>query len=175
MNIMQCDSLARRVRRAAWYADLRTLAQHVRSARRDSGQLLVVGHPDDEPWHLTAHLDMLARFRHIPELRASLGDEESLDAASRHDTLLVVSERPVPVPLLERVHDARTKGSTVFGLSGADSELTDVADEALVLDVDRLGLGIPGITGDFEIASHLFGLAAASERTRLRLWGSAKK
>ncbi len=161
MDLSQCEAWAHGVRRTTWYGELRSLGQSLRAAR-GCGQLLVVGHPDEEPWHLAAHLDMLARYRDVPELRAALADGARVAAAGRNDTLLVVSEHRLPVHVVERVHRARSHGSAVLGLCVDDPELTSLAHDAVSLELERLELGIPGIIADFEIASHLFGIAAAT-------------
>src|SRR5436305_6356590 len=112
---MQAEGWARRLRGASWYDELRNLGGALRAPRRESSRLLIVGHPEDQPWHLTAHLEMLAQFRQLPELYPTLVRSE-LIASHPEDAILVVSELAVPEGILEQVQDARTQGSTVFGL-----------------------------------------------------------
>ena len=166
MNLGQVETWTRLGRRPSWYGDLRQLGASLRAARRDSGRLLLTGHPDDPPWHLAAHLDLLARFGGVPDLEPTLVTPDQLSEADRRDTLMVVSEHAVPAQLLERVHDVRTHGATVFGLSSEDEELETVAHEAVRIDLEstktRSGLLVP----DFEIASHLFGFLAAKPLRR---------
>lgn len=169
MNILQCEHWARRVRNAGWYADLRSLGQSLRVSRSSTGRLLVVGHPDDQPWHLTAHLELLAQFRQVPELYPTLAGPD-LGEVSRQDSLLVVTEQPLPDDLLSRLDDARHAGSTVFGLSTEDSDLAAVANESVSVDPDQLTV-IPGIVADFELAGHFFGVAAASTSRRTHSLG----
>ena len=161
MNILQCEGWVRRVRNASWYDDLRGLGQSLRTPRPDSSRLLVVGHPDDQPWHLTAHLEMLADFRGLPELRPTLVRGVDIPA-ERNDAILVVSEYRVPDRVLDQLDDARAHGATVLGLSSDNPELTSLAHEAVSLDLDRLDLGVAGLVADFEMASHMFGYAAAT-------------
>ena len=169
MNLGQVETFARLGRRPSWYGDLRQLGQSLRAARRDSGRLLLTGHPDDPPWHLAAHLDLLARFGGVAHLEPTLVTGADLADADRRDTLMVVSEHAVPAETLERVHDVRSHGATVFGLSSEDEELETVAHEAVRIDLDdpRTASGL--LVPDFEIASHLFGLLAAKPARR-SLW-----
>ena len=169
MNLGQVESWARIGRRPSWFGDLRQLGLSLRAARHDTGRLLLTGHPDDPPWHLAAHLDMLARFGGVAHLEPTLVTPDELSDADRRDTLVVVSEHAVPEQVLERVHDVRAHGATVFGLSSEDEELENVAHEAVRIDLEstrtRSGLLVP----DFEIASHLFGFLAAKP-ARKGLW-----
>jgi hypothetical protein len=117
-----------------------------RSARTPHG-LLIVGPADDEPWHMTAHLDYEARLAGAAELEPtwvrwnppggapahlSIGIER-LRAATRGETLLVVSGQLAPGELLERVHDVRRSGATVFALDRGDPDLDGLAHEALAV------------------------------------------
>jgi hypothetical protein len=112
---------------------------------------LLVGTPDEEPWHLTAHLDEESRLSQIPELRPTLVrwrvppgapshlriGIERLEAAQRGETLFVVSPSTAPVPLLERVDDARRTGATIFALGQGDPELDALAHETMAVRAGR--------------------------------------
>ena len=65
-----------------------------------------------------------------PHLRVGL---ERLEAAQRGETLFVVAEDSAPVPLLERVDDARRVGATILALDTTDPELDALAHEALAV------------------------------------------
>lgn len=131
----------------AWVERTRDFARALRSAGHESGGLLLVGTPDDEPWHLTAHLDDEARYSQIPELTPTLVrhrvppgapphlavDLRRLQDAGRRDTLLVVAPDEVPAGLLERFDDARRRGTTLLALESGDRELRSLAHEALTV------------------------------------------
>ena len=111
--------------------------------------LLVVGTPAYEPWHLTAHLDdesrlsgfatlapTLVRWSPPPDAPPHLSiGLARLEAARRGETLFVVTEDSAPVPLLERVNDARKTGATILALDTGegDPELDALAHEALAV------------------------------------------
>ncbi|GLW10615.1 hypothetical protein Misp01_57430 [Microtetraspora sp. NBRC 13810] len=136
-------------------------------ATRSPGGLLLVGTPEEEPWHLTAHLDEEARLAGLPQLTPTLVrwsvpagaprhlsvGMERLREARRGETLFVVAERRAPVPLLERVDDARRIGATILALDGGDPELEGLAHDALTVP-ERAPLSFDG-------AQHLVGAAAA--------------
>src|SRR5580692_4603206 len=130
MDANQVATLRALLAPTGWLERTRVFAQGLRSATRLRGGLLVVGTPAEEPWHLTAHLDEESRLCGIPEfmptlvrwqvpegapahLRVGL---ERLEAARRGETLFVVSPATAPIPLLERVNDARRTGATIFAL-----------------------------------------------------------
>ncbi len=140
----------------------------MRDARRDSGRLLLVGHPDDAPWHLTAHLEMLARYRNLPHLTPTLLEPDGLSEVTSADTVLFVSELAAPERVLDGLQDARRRGSSIFGLVAEDDELAGVAAECVSLGRDPLPLG-GLVVGDFEVAAHLLG-AAAARPARRALW-----
>ncbi len=87
-----------------WLERTRAFAQGLRKATRSQGGLLLVGTPEEEPWHLTAHLDEESRLSGIPELMPTLVrwrvpkgapshlrvGIERLEAAQRGETLFVV-------------------------------------------------------------------------------------
>jgi hypothetical protein len=130
-----------------WLERTRAFARGLRKSTRSPGGLLLVGTPDDEPWHLTAHLDEESRLAGIPELMPTLVrwqvprgapahlrvGLERLEAAQRGETLFVVTPSTAPVPLLERVSDARRAGATIFALDQGDKELDSLAHESLTI------------------------------------------
>jgi hypothetical protein len=132
--------------KTGWLERAREFGRALRSSPRSPGGLLVVGTPDFEPWHLTAHLDEESRLSALPALMPTLVrwspppgapphlavGLSRLEAARRGETLFVVSEATAPVPLLERVNDARRVGATILALDGgADPELEGLAHESL--------------------------------------------
>ncbi len=155
-----------------WLERTRAFAQGLRTSTRSRGGLLLVGTPDEEPWHLTAHLDEESRLAGIPELMPTLVrwrvpagapahlrvGLERLEAAQRGETLFVVSPSSAPVPLLERVSDARRVGATIFALDQGDPELDALAHEAIAIRPGIAGTpGVPGVPGgvSFGAAQHL--------------------
>ncbi|MFI6907290.1 hypothetical protein ACIBKY_38945 [Nonomuraea sp. NPDC050394] len=158
-----------------WIERTRELGMALR-ATRSPGGLLLVGTPGDEPWHLTAHLGDEARLSGLPQLAPTLvrwqppADApahlriglERIEAARRGETLFVVAEQQAPVPLLERVDDARRIGATIIALESGDPELTGLAHEALAIPQHGL------IT--FDGAQHLVSTAAGEipQRPSLR-------
>jgi len=130
-----------------WLERTRAFARGLRKSTRSPGGLLLVGTPDDEPWHLTAHLDEESRLAGIPELMPTLVrwrvpkgapahlrvGLERLEAARRGETLFVITPSTAPVPLLERVSDARQAGATIFALDQGDKELDLLAHESLTI------------------------------------------
>ena len=145
-----------------------------RSASRTSSGLLMVGTPDEEPWHLAAHLDQESRLAGIPGLAPTLvrwappsgGPPHlrvglsRLEEARRGETLFVVSPEAAPPPLLERVHDARRVGATILAMDAGDPDLDDMAHECLTV--------APGLAPvSFDAAQHLVS-AAAGEPAQAR-------
>jgi hypothetical protein len=134
----------------------------------------VVGTPDYEPWHLAAHLDDESRLSGIAELAPTLVRWSPppgapphlsvglarLEAARRGETLFVVAQDSAPVPLLERVSDARKTGATILALDHQDPELDALANEALAVPE----------TLSFDIGQHLVS-AAAGDRDGTRARG----
>ncbi|MFE3448199.1 hypothetical protein ACFXJ8_04620 [Nonomuraea sp. NPDC059194] len=132
-----------------WLERTRELGMALR-ATRSPGGLLLVGTPDDEPWHLTAHLGDEARLSGMPQLAPTLVrwqpplrapahlrvGLDRIERAGKGETLFVVAERQAPVPLLERVDDARRTGATILALEGGDRELAALAHDALAIPAD---------------------------------------
>jgi hypothetical protein len=152
---------------SGWLDQARSLGRALRSSTKSAGGLLVVGTPAYEPWHLTAHLDDESRLSNIPELTPTLirwsppPDAPAhlriglsrLEAARRGETLFVISDATAPVPLLERVNDARKTGATILALDNVDPELDALAHESLAVP--------PSLS--FDAGQHLVS-AAAGER-----------
>jgi hypothetical protein len=150
-----------------WLERTRAFARALRSGARTPGGLLLVGTPGEEPWHLAAHLDEESRFAGIPELAPTLirwsppADAPAhlqvglrrLEAARRGEALFVVSPEAAPVPLLERVSDARRAGAVILALDQGDRELEDLAHEALTVRE-----AADPVT--FDAAQHLVSVAA---------------
>jgi hypothetical protein len=159
-----------------WLEQTRQFARALRTSTRDPGGLMLLGTPEGEPWHLAAHLDDESRFNAIPELMPTLVRWEPppdapphlrigldrLAAARRGETLFVVAEEEsAPVPLLERVDDARRTGAVILTLDGGDRELQGLAHESLTVP-QRDGLI------SFDGAQHLISAAAGRPLERLR-------
>ncbi|MGW0803189.1 hypothetical protein [Nonomuraea sp. NPDC002799] len=157
-----------------WLDGARQLGLALR-ATRSPGGLLLVGTPDDEPWHLTAHLSDEARLSGLPQLTPTLVrwappagapahlsvDLRRLEQAGRGETLFVLAEQEAPAPLLERVDDARRTGATILAIEGGDTELAGLAHDAIA--VPKGGL----VT--FDGAQHLVSAAAGEREQRLSL------
>jgi hypothetical protein len=146
MDADQVATLRVLLAQTGWLERARDFGRALRTTPRSSGGLLLVGTPDFEPWHLTAHLDEESRIGGIPELMPTLVrwspppdapphlrvGLDRLEAARRGETLFVVSQDTAPVPLLERIDDARRVGATILALgSGTDAELDALAHESL--------------------------------------------
>ncbi len=151
-------------------------ANALRHSTRTPSGLLIAGPADDEPWHLTAHLDDEARHSGNQLMRPTLlrwnihpGDPahlavgmERLVDTRRGESVLVVAETAAVTdldPLLERLADARRRGAAVFALQDSESELSGVASETLTLADFPTGLL------SFDNSQHLVSLAVG--RTEL--------
>jgi hypothetical protein len=179
MDADQVNELRTLLEPSGWLEQTRSFARAVRGERpRAAGELLLVGTPDEEPWHLAAHLDQESRLAGIPGLTPTLVRWSPprdapphlavglgrLEEARRGETLFVVSSMAAPVPLLERVHDARKVGATILALDAGDPELDEMAHEYLAV--------APGLAPvSFDAAQHLVSAAAGEVlpgRTGLR-------
>ena len=169
MDADQVATLRALLAPTGWLDRTRAFAHGLRKATRTPGGLLLVGTPAEEPWHLTAHLDEESRLSGIPELMPTLVrwqvpesapphlriGLERLEAARRGETVFVVTPATAPVPLLERVSDARREGATIFTLDQGDPELDALAHEAMTI---AAGPGVPGMLS-FGAAQHLISAA----------------
>ncbi|MDQ2811386.1 MAG: hypothetical protein M3Z75_05755 [Actinomycetota bacterium] len=194
MDANQVTTLRALLAPTGWLERTRAFALGLRKSTRSPGGLLLVGTPDDEPWHLTAHLDEESRLSGIPELTPTLVrwkvpagapshlrvGLERLEAAQRGETLFVISPTTAPVPLLERVDDARRTGATIFALDQGDPELDALAHERLAIRTgfDAVSFGaaqhlISSAVGDLDrpegddgFGAGEFGVASADGRAR---------
>jgi len=166
----------------SWVERTRGFARTMRSSTDDPGGLLLVGTPDDEPWHLAAHLDDESRLTGVGQLKPTLvryqppADApphlsvtlQRLEVARRGETVLVVAEELAPEALLQRAWDARKTGATVLALDTGDQELESVAHESLVVpgaapaETDSSGLITPELSDilTFDSVQHLVSVAA---------------
>jgi hypothetical protein len=199
VNLGQAESVARSARTTPWFRGLAGFGATLRRSVQQPGQLLVVGSAEDEPWHFTAHLEALARYRGAPELAPTLVrwhsapgrgapgiSIEDMTAGGLGRAVLAISDGPGDEELLQRLADARRRGATILGLSGdtatggeaGGDSLAAVAHEAHTVvpgGVTRLGR-IP-VACDFELATHLVGVTAVSRQhshpaSRWRPWRS---
>jgi len=185
MDLTRVQALRDLLASTGWVESSRRFARSLRDSTTEPGGLLLVGTPQSEPWHLAAHLDDEARYGGRPELAPTLVrwnapreapphlriGFERLEAARRGETLFVVAPDAAPVPLLERLSDARRVGATVLSMDGGDAELADLAHDRLVVPtVQPAGEADPSWSGrsalppvDMETVQHLVSLAAGEE------------
>ncbi|MFB6725070.1 hypothetical protein ACFCV3_33135 [Kribbella sp. NPDC056345] len=110
-----------------------------------TGGLMLFGPVDEEPWHLTAHLDdelhragvesirpSLVRWAPPPDAPPHLAiGLDRLRDAGRGESLLVVAEEDPADTLLERISDVRRRGTTIFSIGNGDKELSSLSHEVL--------------------------------------------
>ncbi|MBO0776028.1 MAG: hypothetical protein J2P34_06900 [Actinobacteria bacterium] len=175
MNAEQVAALRDLLAPTGWVERAAGFGRALRTSARTPGGLLVVGTPEEEPWHLTAHLDEESRLGGIPELAPTLVrwspprdapphlsvSLKRLEEARRGESLLVVTPQAAPGPLLERVNDARHGGAVILALDRGDPELEDLAHEALVVEPAVAPLSFDG-------AQHLVSFAAGARPGRER-------
>ena len=167
MNHDEVAALRALLAPTGWPDRARVFARALRTSTRARGGLLLVGTPDEEPWHLAAHLDDESRLSGIAELAPTLvrwnapADApphlriglERLAVARRGETLFVVTPETAPSPLLERVSDARRVGATILALNQGDAELDSLAHETLAVPAGTSPVS-------FTVAQHLVSAAA---------------
>jgi hypothetical protein len=172
-----------------WVERSRDFARSLTKSGLTRGSLLLVGTPEEEPWHLAAHLDDEARFSGRLELSPTLvrwappGDApphlrvglDRLGSVGRGETLFVVAPEAAPERLLERVADARRIGATILSIDDGDDELGDLAHDRLVVPrligpddkVTALTLaGLGTTTVDMDTVQHLVSVAAGEDTGR---------
>lgn len=169
--------------RTGWVERTRDFAGSLRRVS-DPGRLLLVGTPDEEPWHLAAHLDDEARISGLAQLSPTLVrwspppkapphlavTMQRLEAASRNETVFVVAPDAPPESLLERVADARRIGATILSIDDGDDELGSLVHDRLVVSSssnERLVVAsdLP-MTVDIDTVQHLVSVAAGENVTR---------
>jgi hypothetical protein len=113
------------------------------------GSLLVVGTPENEPWHFVAHMAEEARSSGRPDLvptwvrwttpvnapthlAVTMG---RLSEIRRDDTVLVIAPDRADERLLDRVDDARRFGGRIMTLHREDHDLIGLSHETLVVPV----------------------------------------
>jgi hypothetical protein len=176
MDAEQVTALRSLLASSTWMQQARSFAHALRGAApRTPGGLLIVGTPDDEPWHLAAHLDQESRIARLPGLAPTLVrwapppdapahlriGLDRIEHARRGETLFVVSPEAAPDSLLERVHDARRTGATILAMDAGDPELDAMAHEAFNVEPGHAPVS-------FDAAQHLVS-AAAGEPARARV------
>lgn len=166
MNGDQVAALRELLAPTGWLDQPQYFGRALRDSARTPEGLLIVGTPAQEPWHMTAHLADESRLADLPGLAPTLVrwapppgapphlsvGIERLEAARRNETLLVVSAQAASASLLQRLHDARKAGTTIFALDEDDPELDSIAHEALAIR--------PGAPVSFDVAQHLVSAAA---------------
>jgi hypothetical protein len=157
-----------------WFGDCRSFARTVRTAPRTEGGLLLVGTPEEEPWHLAAHLDVEADLSGLRILSPTLVRHVVPDAAPPHlsvglsrltearngEAVLVVAPDAPGERLLDRVDDARRRGAAILALADDD---TAKSNELLALAHDALLVPENGPLPGFDAAQHLLALAAGEQ------------
>jgi hypothetical protein len=121
-------------------------AHSLRRFTTRTGGLMLFGPVEDEPWHLTAHLDdelhragiedirpALVRWSPPPDAPPHLSiGLDRLREAGRGESLLVVAEDTPADTLLERIDDVRRRGTTIFSIDNGSKDLAALSHESLV-------------------------------------------
>jgi hypothetical protein len=173
---------------SGWVERTRAFAGSLRRSTSRPGGLMLVGTPQEEPWHLAAHLDDESRYSGVPELSPTLvrwsppADApahlavglERIESASRGETLFVIAPEAAPEQLLERVADARRIGATILSIDDGDNDLAGLAHDRLYVPSRQLEVAtdvdMSLATVDFDTVQHLVSVAAgeADRRAKLR-------
>ena len=140
------------------------------TAPQEAGGLLLVGTPDEEPWHFAAHLTDEASWAGRSELSPTLVrwavpegapahlavDLSRLRAVRSKETLLVVSPDGAPERLLDDVSSARRSGAHVLAIETGDTDLRGLAHESLTVPV----------TSYLDVVQHVISATAPLARRR---------
>ncbi|NUP46122.1 MAG: hypothetical protein HOW97_02230 [Catenulispora sp.] len=176
MDSEQTNLLRELLNGTAWFGECRGFARTLRRAPRSPGGLLLVGTPQEEPWHLAAHLDTESELAGLPQLAPTLVRHQVPDGAPPHlavpldrlvrarrgEAVLVVAPDDPGVPLLERVDDARRRGAAI--LTVAEDE--EASGELLSLSHDALLVPDDGVVPGFDAAQHLLASTAGEPDRR---------
>ena len=164
---------------SGWVERTRSFASTLRRVP-EPGRLLLVGTPQEEPWHLAAHLDDEARMSGLAQLSPTLVrwapppaapphlsvTLARLESAARGETVFVVAPDATPESLLERVADARRTGATILSIDDGNDDLASLAHDRLVVPTTGAsGLVVASqmpsnIDLDIDALSHLVSVAA---------------
>ncbi|BEP15311.1 hypothetical protein acdb102_36220 [Acidothermaceae bacterium B102] len=187
MDAASVKALRELLASTGWGDRTRRFGKSLREAGHDPGGLLLVGTPDEEPWHLTAHLDEESRWSGLPSLAPVLVrwqppvgapphlaiGMDRLEQAGKGETVFVIAPDTPPASLLERVADARKDGAVILTLDGGDRELESLAHDALVVPSGErsdggvvLASGLPPVS--FDLVSHLVSVSAGEGPSQLR-------
>jgi hypothetical protein len=143
--------------------DARLFAGALGSRRGSSSELLVVGIPEFEPWHFVAHMGEQAFRYRRPDLMPTLirwkvppgapshlsVSVDSMRRASSGQTVLVINPSGAANDeLLERVADAKRRGSRIMTLHRGDTDLLDLSHETLSIESSRPAR-------DFDLTQHV--------------------
>ncbi len=175
MNADQVAELQALIAPTGWLERTSGFARALRRSARTPDGLLIVGTQTAEPWHMAAHLATESDLAGLPELKPTLirwapppgapahlsVGLDRLSGAGRQETLLVVSQQTAPAELLERVHDVRRAGTTVFALDSGDPELDGLAHEFLPVSPAAAPMS-------FDAAQHLVSAATVEHPGRVR-------
>jgi len=149
----------------------RSFGHSLRRYTTRTGGLMLFGPVDEEPWHLTAHLDdelhragvesirpSLVRWAPPPDAPPHLAiGLDRLRDAGRGESLLVVAEDDPADTLLERISDVRRRGTTIFSIGNGDKELTSLSHEVLTPELlvpDGFGWSSRPISFDHDEPEH---------------------
>ena len=168
---------------SGWVAQTRSFANSLRRVP-EAGRLLLVGTPDEEPWHLAAHLDDESRLSGRTQLSPTLVrwapptdapphlsvTMSRLEAATRGETVFVVAPDAPPEFLLERVADARRTGATILSIDDGGDDMGSLAHDRIIVPTSpeaRLVVTseMP-VDLDIDAVSHLVSIAAGESLSR---------
>ena len=165
-----------------WVERTRDFATTLRRTSTTPGGLLLVGTPQDEPWHLAAHLDDESRLTSTPSLSPTLVRWSAppdapphlsftlarLEAARRDETVFIVAPSVAPESLLERIADARRVGATILSIDDGDDELGALTHDRLVVpsDTELLSQTGPGPALNIDVLQHMVSIAAGEDPSR---------
>lgn len=191
MDSQRVHALRELLATTGWVERTQDFATTLRGSTKRPGGLLLLGTPQQEPWHLAAHLEDEARLSDLPQLSPVLVRHaplptapahlavglERLATATRGETLFVVAPDAAPEQLLQRLFDVRRAGATILSIDSGDDELADLAHERLVVPSADPRTGsrhtLAGASVDFDSVQHLVSVAAGEadrrRRTRDRL------